>query len=86
MDVIRAALGERKISFLGHSYGTLIGRRYAGLYPHHLRALALDSAMDPARLMPSASSWKAPPPPMARCSNWRTGAPRTPPAPSRART
>lgn len=49
MDVIRAALGERKISFLGHSYGTLIGRRYAGLYPHHLRALALDSAMDPAR-------------------------------------
>ncbi|WP_051818184.1 alpha/beta fold hydrolase [Streptomyces sp. NRRL S-1813] len=32
-----------------HSYGTLIGRRYAGLYPHHLRALALDSAMDPAR-------------------------------------
>ncbi|MEV5486246.1 MULTISPECIES: alpha/beta hydrolase [Streptomyces] len=49
MDTIRAALGEQKISFLGHSYGTLIGQRYASLFPQRLRALALDSAMDPAR-------------------------------------
>ncbi|MEV5486116.1 MULTISPECIES: alpha/beta hydrolase [Streptomyces] len=48
MDAIRAALGEKKISFLGHSYGTLIGQRYARLFPQHLRALALDSAMDPS--------------------------------------
>ncbi|MFI0765478.1 alpha/beta hydrolase [Streptomyces sp. NPDC021218] len=49
MDAIRAALGERKISFLGHSYGTRIGERYARLFPRNLRALALDSAMDPSR-------------------------------------
>ena len=49
MDAIRAALGEKKISFLGHSYGTLIGRQYARLFPQKLRALALDSAMDPSR-------------------------------------
>lgn len=49
MDAIRAALGERKISFLGHSYGTLIGERYARLFPDRLRALALDSAMDPGQ-------------------------------------
>ncbi|REK88551.1 alpha/beta hydrolase [Streptomyces inhibens] len=49
MDAIRTALGEKKISFLGHSYGTLIGRQYARLFPQKLRALALDSAMDPSR-------------------------------------
>ncbi|MET9657250.1 alpha/beta hydrolase [Streptomyces sp. NPDC006510] len=49
MDAIRAAIGEREISFLGHSYGTFIGERYARLFPGNLRALALDSAMDPDR-------------------------------------
>ncbi|WP_326770422.1 alpha/beta fold hydrolase (plasmid) [Streptomyces sp. NBC_01591] len=49
MDSIRAALGERRISFLGHSYGTFLGERYARLFPGNLRALALDSAMDPDR-------------------------------------
>lgn len=49
MDTIRAALGERKISFIGHSYGTFLGERYARLFPSRLRALALDSAMDPDR-------------------------------------
>ncbi|MBD0711520.1 peptidase S33 family protein [Streptomyces sp. CBMA291] len=49
MDAIRAALGESRISFIGHSYGTLIGERYARLFPGRLRALALDSALDPGR-------------------------------------
>ncbi|MGW2178820.1 alpha/beta fold hydrolase [Streptomyces sp. NPDC001732] len=49
MDAIRAALGERRISFIGHSYGTFLGERYARLFPGRLRALALDSAMDPDR-------------------------------------
>ncbi|MEO3974925.1 alpha/beta fold hydrolase [Streptomyces sp. CAU 1734] len=47
-DAIRASLGERRISFLGTSYGTSIGERYARLFPDRLRALALDSAVDPA--------------------------------------
>lgn len=49
IDAIRAALGESRISFLGHSYGTFLGERYARLFPGRLRALALDSAMDPSR-------------------------------------
>ncbi|MFE3648677.1 alpha/beta fold hydrolase [Streptomyces sp. NPDC059152] len=40
MDAIRAALGESKISFIGHSYGTFLGERYARLFPDRLRALA----------------------------------------------
>jgi pimeloyl-ACP methyl ester carboxylesterase len=46
VEAIRAALGERKLSFYGLSYGTLIGQQYAEEYPHRVRALALDSVLD----------------------------------------
>jgi pimeloyl-ACP methyl ester carboxylesterase len=46
LDAIRSALGEQKISYFGTSYGTLIGQQYAELFPHRIRALALDSNMD----------------------------------------
>jgi pimeloyl-ACP methyl ester carboxylesterase len=49
VDAIRVALGEQQISFLGFSYGTLIGALYADQYPTHLRALVLDGVVDPAR-------------------------------------
>src|SRR5690606_11889323 len=46
LDAIRAALGERKLTYYGVSYGTLIGQLYAERYPGRIRALALDSNMD----------------------------------------
>jgi pimeloyl-ACP methyl ester carboxylesterase len=46
LDAVRAALGERQISFLGVSYGTMVGRAYAELFPQRLRALALDAIVD----------------------------------------
>ncbi|MBM7788586.1 alpha/beta hydrolase [Tenggerimyces flavus] len=46
LDAVRAALGERQLSFLGVSYGTMLGRAYAELFPHRLRALALDAIVD----------------------------------------
>ncbi|GAA2499216.1 alpha/beta hydrolase [Winogradskya humida] len=46
MDAVRAALGERRISFYGASYGTLLGEQYAERYPSRVRALVLDSVMD----------------------------------------
>lgn len=46
LDAVRAALGERQVSFLGVSYGTMVGRAYAELFPHRLRALALDAVVD----------------------------------------
>ncbi|WP_131741251.1 alpha/beta hydrolase [Actinomadura roseirufa] len=46
LDAIRAALGERKISYYGVSYGTLIGQQYAERFPGRVRALVLDSNMD----------------------------------------
>ncbi|MEU8285200.1 alpha/beta fold hydrolase [Micromonospora sp. NPDC048905] len=45
-DAIRAALGERQLSFYEWSYGTLIGQAYAELFPDRVRALAMDSVMD----------------------------------------
>ncbi|PRY33282.1 alpha/beta hydrolase [Pseudosporangium ferrugineum] len=46
LDALRAALGERQVTFHGSSYGTLLGELYAERYPSHVRALVLESAMD----------------------------------------
>ena len=37
-----------RLTFMGQSYGTLIGETYAAMYPTHVRAMVLDSAIDPA--------------------------------------
>ncbi|MHB6912747.1 alpha/beta hydrolase [Streptomyces sp. DB-54] len=47
MDVVRAALGEKKISYFGHSYGTYLGAVYTQMFPRHSDRFVLDSALDP---------------------------------------
>ncbi|MFJ1761614.1 alpha/beta hydrolase [Amycolatopsis sp. NPDC088138] len=49
LDVLRAALGDEKLTYLGYSYGTQIGAAYAEAYPRNVRALLLDGAVDPAQ-------------------------------------
>ncbi|MEV4127925.1 alpha/beta hydrolase [Nocardia sp. NPDC049707] len=46
MDVIRAVLGDPKLSYLGYSYGTKLGSAYAEKFPNNVRALVLDGAVD----------------------------------------
>ncbi|MGI5427264.1 alpha/beta hydrolase [Streptomyces sp. CA-179760] len=46
VDALRAALGERKLTFHGSSYGTLLGAQYAETYPRRVRAMVLESVMD----------------------------------------
>ncbi|WP_246269055.1 alpha/beta hydrolase [Acrocarpospora macrocephala] len=48
MDVLRAALGDERMTYLGFSYGTYLGAVYADLFPKRVRAMTLDGAMDPA--------------------------------------
>ena len=48
LDRIRAALGDDRLTYLGHSYGTLLGATYAELFPQRVRALVLDGAVDPS--------------------------------------
>jgi pimeloyl-ACP methyl ester carboxylesterase len=47
LDLLRAALGQPRLSYLGKSYGTFLGAWYAQLFPRRLRALVLDGALDP---------------------------------------
>ncbi|MFF2651060.1 alpha/beta hydrolase [Streptomyces sp. NPDC058045] len=48
MDVLRAALGDDRLHYVGASYGTFLGATYAGLYPQRVGRLVLDGAMDPS--------------------------------------
>ncbi len=47
MDVIRAALGDEKLNYVGYSYGTRLGYTYAEKFPDKVRAMVLDGALDP---------------------------------------
>jgi pimeloyl-ACP methyl ester carboxylesterase len=48
IDMLRAALGESTINYLGFSYGTILGASYAALFPRRVRAMVLDAAATPA--------------------------------------
>jgi len=47
MDAIRSAVGDKQLTYLGYSYGTLLGAVYAQYFPKNVRALVLDGAIDP---------------------------------------
>ncbi len=47
MDVLRSALGETKLSYLGKSYGTLMGSIYAELFPKKVGRFVLDGVLAP---------------------------------------
>jgi pimeloyl-ACP methyl ester carboxylesterase len=46
LDLMRAAVGDDKLTYFGVSFGTTVGATYASLFPGRARALLLDSAMD----------------------------------------
>ena len=46
LDLMRAAVGDRKLSYLGFSWGGMLGETYASLFPGRARALVLDSPVD----------------------------------------
>ena len=47
LDVLRAALGDDTLTYVGFSYGTSIGTVYAEQFPNNVRAMVLDGAVDP---------------------------------------
>ncbi len=48
LDMLRAALGEEQLDYLGFSYGAYLGTVYAGTYPDKVGRLVLDGAIDPS--------------------------------------
>ena len=47
MDVVRQALGDNQINYLGYSYGTELGTAYLEQFGDHVRTMVLDGAIDP---------------------------------------
>ena len=47
MDVIRRAVGDKKLNYLGFSYGTALGQYYANMFPDRFRVLVVDGVIDP---------------------------------------
>ncbi|WP_380281856.1 alpha/beta hydrolase [Kitasatospora purpeofusca] len=56
LDVVRGALGERRISYLGLSYGTYLGTVYTQMFPGRYDRVVLDSALDPRHTGPAVMS------------------------------
>lgn len=48
LDLIREAVGDDKLTYLGYSYGTYLGTVYAEMFGGNVRALVLDGAIDPS--------------------------------------
>ncbi|MEU4641137.1 alpha/beta hydrolase [Micromonospora sp. NPDC023814] len=46
MDVLRRAVGDPKLTYLGFSYGSALGQYYANMFPDRVRALAIDGVLD----------------------------------------
>ncbi|MEZ5185040.1 MAG: alpha/beta hydrolase [Candidatus Nanopelagicales bacterium] len=46
LDYLRQLLGERRLNYVGWSYGTFLGQTYANVYPNRVRAMVLDAVVD----------------------------------------
>jgi pimeloyl-ACP methyl ester carboxylesterase len=47
MDLLRRAVGDPVMNYLGLSYGTVLGATYANLFPGRVRAMVLDGNINP---------------------------------------
>jgi pimeloyl-ACP methyl ester carboxylesterase len=59
LERLRIALGDSGLTYMGQSYGTLLGLTYAALFPTHVRAMVLDSVIDPALTFTQLSQGQA---------------------------
>jgi pimeloyl-ACP methyl ester carboxylesterase len=53
MEMIRRVVGDPKLTYLGFSYGTLLGLRYLKLFPQRAAAMVLDGVVDPTADLPT---------------------------------
>ena len=47
LDILRTVFGDKKLNYLGYSYGTQLGETYAALFPKKVGHLVLDGVIDP---------------------------------------
>lgn len=56
MDVLRRAVGDSQLSYLGFSYGTALGQYYAAMFPDRVRAVAVDGVINPVNWVGDAGT------------------------------
>jgi pimeloyl-ACP methyl ester carboxylesterase len=54
LDLLRSAVGDRTLNYIGTSYGTFLGATYANLFPSRVGAMVLDGDVNP-------TEWADPP-------------------------
>jgi len=60
LDVLRRAVGDERLTFLGFSYGTYLGQVYANMFPGRVRAIAIDGVVDPTAWVGTAATASVP--------------------------
>lgn len=60
MEMLRRAVGDGKLNYLGFSYGTYLGEVYANMYPDRFRAMVLDGVINPKAWRGSAETGSTP--------------------------
>ena len=48
LDILREALGDKQLNYMGKSYGTYLGTLYAQFFPDKVGRVVLDGAVDPS--------------------------------------
>ena len=48
MELLRQGLGDKKLNYMGFSYGTYLGTLYAQQFPNNVGRFVLDGAIDPS--------------------------------------
>jgi pimeloyl-ACP methyl ester carboxylesterase len=48
LDLMRQGVGDQQLTYVGFSYGTLLGATYANIFPDKSRAIVIDGNVDPA--------------------------------------
>jgi pimeloyl-ACP methyl ester carboxylesterase len=59
LDYLRRLLGDRRLTYRGLSYGTFLGQTYANMFPRRVRAMVLDSVVDPVAFTTSVQAFIA---------------------------
>ena len=47
LDLLRRAVGDSRLTYLGFSYGSHLGNTYANLFPGRIRAMVIDGVLHP---------------------------------------
>ena len=56
LDYLRRLVGDRKLNYRALSYGTFLGQTYANMFPHNIRAMVIDSVINPVPFVKSTEA------------------------------